>query len=122
MTAERPASWPIKFYESPDEGCPVREFLDGLDKPRRSKVLALIKLLEELGPALPFPYSSQLRGKLRELRTHYGKEHYRLLYFGDPHRVFVLLSAFVKRTEETPDREIATAEHRMASHLRRTKD
>ncbi|PYM81566.1 MAG: hypothetical protein DME13_19790 [Candidatus Rokuibacteriota bacterium] len=53
-----------------------------LEVPHRAKLLAVIKLLEELGPTLPFPYSSQVEGKLRELRTHYGETHYRVFYFG----------------------------------------
>ena len=95
----------------------MRDFLDALDEPRRAKVVALIRLLEEQGPALPFPYSSQVRGKLRERRTQYGKAHYRVLYFGAPRRVFVLLHAFVKRTPATPARDLAAAEARMAKCL-----
>lgn len=57
--------WGVEFYED-ETGCPVRDFLDGLDRFQRPKVLATIKLLEEQGPTLPFPYSSQIRGKLLE--------------------------------------------------------
>jgi len=71
--------WVVEFYESQAEGCPVRDFLSVLDGSRRAKLVALIRLLEEMGPTLPFPYSSQIRGNLRELRAHYGREHYRLL-------------------------------------------
>jgi hypothetical protein len=49
---------PVEFYEEADGSLPVHDFLQGLaDKPR-AKALAIIKLLEELGAALPFPYSS----------------------------------------------------------------
>ncbi len=97
----------------------MRDFLLTLDPPRRAKLVALIRLLEEQGPSLPFPYSSQIRGRIRELRAHYGKEHYRVLYFGAPKRTFVLLHAFAKRVRTTPDREIAVAEHCMANYLRK---
>ncbi len=110
--------WLVEFYASRTEGCPVRDFLLGLDVPRRAKSVAIIRLLEEQGPNLPFPYSSQIRGRLRELRTHYGKEHYRVLYFGAPGRTFVLLHAFAKRVRVTPDRDIVLAERRMAAYLR----
>jgi hypothetical protein len=60
--------WSVKFYVDEKGNAPVQEFLDGLDKKRRAKVLALIALLAEQGAALHFPYSSQVRGKLRELR------------------------------------------------------
>ncbi len=109
--------WAVEFFESEAEGCPVREFLEDLDVRGRAKVVALIRLLEEQGPVLPFPYSSQVRGRLRELRTRYGKDHYRLLYFGAPRRTFVLLHAFAKRTPRTPERDIALAERRMAAYL-----
>lgn len=106
------SAWAVEFYEEAD-GCPVREFLDSLDLPRRAKVVAIIALLEEHGPTLPFPYSSQIEGKLRELRTHYGNEHYRVLYYGAPDRTFVLLHAFRKRTDTTPRRDLELASDRM---------
>jgi hypothetical protein len=85
--------WAVAFYESDEDGSPVEGFLDALDPPRRAKVLAVIRLLEEQA-TLPFPYASQVRGRLRELRAHFGREQYRVLYFGAPGRVFVLLHAF----------------------------
>lgn len=112
----------MAFYESDEDGAPVQVFLDALDPPRRAKVLAVIRLLQEQGPLVPFPYSSRIRGRLRELRTHFGREHYRVLYFGAPGRVFVLLHAFGKRTAQTPDREIAVAERRMQRYLQMEED
>lgn len=114
-------AWVIEFYGNEAEGCPVREFLLGLNKPRRAKVVALIQQLGEHGPTLPFPYSSHIRGKLYELRGHYGREQYRVLYFGAPGRVFVLLHAFVKRTATVPERDIKLAEERMKVYLRATE-
>ena len=110
--------WTVEFFEE-EEQCPVREFLEDLEVPRRAKLLAVIKLLEEFGPTLPFPYSSQVDGKLRELRTHYGETHYRVFYLGDTSRSFVLVHAFVKRTDKTPRREIDIARERMRRSLER---
>ena len=109
--------WTVEFYESEDGGCPVQDFLEGLDRPRRAKVVAIIALLAERGPTLRFPYSSRLRGKIRELRTHYGQEHYRVVYFGAPGRVFVLLHALAKREQKLPEQEIEVAEGRMRRYL-----
>ena len=61
-------AWAVEFHEDSDAGCPVRDFLDALDRPRRAKIMAVIGLLAERGPTLPFPYSSQVKGKVRELR------------------------------------------------------
>lgn len=120
MTTTPP--WSIEFYESEEEGCPVQEFLDELDKPRRAKVVAVVAMLGEQGPTLPFPYSSQVRGKLRELRTQYGKERYRVLYFGGPKRIFVLLHALEKNTEKLPESEIKIAAERMKHYLDQNED
>jgi phage-related protein len=71
-------------------------------------------MLEERGPYLPFPYSSQVEGRLRELRVHFGRTLYRILYHGDPERTFVLLHAFEKRTSALPAGEVALATKRMS--------
>ena len=109
---EPTAGWQIEFYEREGEGCPVRDFLNALDKSPRAKVLALIRLLAEQGPALPFPYSSQVRGKIRELRTQHGRENLRVLYFGSSGQEWVLLHGFIKRTPQTSVRDVRTAEAR----------
>ena len=65
-------AWQVDFYQEEDSSAPVEEFLEGLQKKQQAKVLALIRKLEEEGPNLPFPYSSQVKGKLRELRTQFS--------------------------------------------------
>jgi len=115
------APWQIELFERADGGCPVEDFLNGLDKPSRAKVLGLIQVLADQGPALPFPYSSQVRGKIRELRTQYGRGNLRVLYFGTSAREWVLLYGFTKRTPKTPERDIGIAEARMTEYLERQK-
>ena len=111
----------MEFYERDDGGCPVEDFLNGLDKAPRAKVLALIQLLAEQGPTLPFPYSSQVQGKIRELRTRYGRERLRVLYFGASAREWVLLHGFIKQSAKTPERDIRIAEARMTEYLKPQK-
>src|SRR6266853_620083 len=89
---------------------PVEEFLFSLPVQHQPKALALIKMLQQEGPSLPFPYSSQVRGKLRELRTQQGKDKMRILYFGDARRAFVLLHGLVKRSAKLPEEDIRIAE------------
>jgi phage-related protein len=108
--------WAVDFYEEPDGKAPVEEFLDSLPSEARAKTLALIQTLKAHGPNLPFPYSSQVAGKIRELRTQYGKDKIRILYFADSRRVFILLHGFVKRTAKLEPSELRQAEHRMARH------
>lgn len=94
----------------------MREFLLSLNKKARGKVLQTIQILSEFGPNLPFPYSSQVEGKLRELRAHYGKTLYRILYYQDAQGPFILLHAFEKKTPKIPKREINIARERMVDH------
>ncbi|MBI1742661.1 type II toxin-antitoxin system RelE/ParE family toxin [Candidatus Acetothermia bacterium] len=79
----------------------------------RAKVRQRVGMLAELGPTLPFPYSSQVEGGLRELRAKYGHAQYRVLYYGDRNRAFVLLHAFLKKTEESPEQERILALQRL---------
>jgi hypothetical protein len=115
----RAMAWRVDFYEEGDGNVPVEDFLNGLPKQQRAKAVALIRLLEEQGTSLPFPYSSQVQGRLRELRTRFGKTRLRILYFGDPRRTFVLLHGFVKAEEKLAPAELQIAEERMAAHLHR---
>jgi len=64
-----------------------------LSTPEQISVGAVIELLEEHGPALGYPHSSQIAGskKLRELRIQHRGDPYRVLYAFDPTRNAVLL-------------------------------
>ena len=66
-------AWAVDFYEDAAGDAPVEEFLDGLPNKQRVKLLGLIDKLKEYGPTLPFPYSLQVEGRVRELRTRFGK-------------------------------------------------
>ena len=63
-------------------------------------VRAVIGLLEEEGPRLPFPYSSGIEGSrhghMRELRIQSGGRALRVFYAFDPRRTAVLLIGGVK--------------------------
>ena len=108
-------AWIVDFYEE-DGSAPVEQFLDGLEKKQRAKMIAVIKLLEEQGVSLPFPYSSQVEGKVRELRARFAKDRMRILYFADSQRVFILLHGIVKRTEKLSEGDIRIARERMRKH------
>jgi len=112
--------WAVEFYQEADGTAPVEEFLNSLRPEGRAKALALLQLLKVHGPGLPFPYSSQAAGRIRELRTQYGRDKIRILYFADSRRVFILLHGFVKRTAKLEPGELRQAEYRMARHVQRT--
>lgn len=106
------------FYTPPQGGSPIDEFLDALGAKPRAKVERLMGQLRLHGPDLARPYADALRGKIRELRIHYGRIHYRILYFFHG-RTVVLTSGFQKKTPQVPEREIERAERRMFDWLLR---
>jgi phage-related protein len=102
------------YYRAPDSSEPVRDFLDALDD-EIAATLALqidrLNMLSDEMPHLPFPHSSQVDGELRELRCHYGRQLYRVLYRRSG-RLLVLLHIFAKRTAKIPAADVATAKAR----------
>jgi hypothetical protein len=77
------ANFQAVYYRTSDGSEPVNDFVASLDVRRQVVVDNQIDRLNTLGPSnphLPFPHSSQIEGELRELRCHYGRELYRILY------------------------------------------
>jgi phage-related protein len=73
----------------------------------------LVELLMEFGPHLHMPHSRALGNGLFELRPH-GKEGLgRVFYCFVIERRIVILHAFIKKTRETPERELKIARKRM---------
>ena len=98
------------------------EWWDRLDEGARESVNAVVVMLEELGPQLPFPYSSAVRGSrhggLRELRIQHRGRPLRVLYGFDPRRVAVLLLGNDKGGSKRWYRKaIARADRTFDSHL-----
>jgi hypothetical protein len=114
------ADWKIDFYAE-DGKRPVMDWILSLDEDVQGKVLARIALLREKGPTLDFPYTSQIEGKMRELRLRLGKTRYRVLYFFDDARYGVLLHGFTKDTESVEEADKAIGRARMAAHAARQK-
>ena len=112
-------AWTVEFYEDAHGDAPVEVFLNGLPRKHRAKLLGLIAKLKEHGPTLPFPYSSQVEGRLRELRTRFGKTRLRILYFGDAKQEFILLHGVVKDTDKLEKSDIEAAKASLADHNRR---
>ena len=90
-------------------------FIDAL-RPAEAQVAVddkcdLLNGLPENAPTLAFPHSSQIEGALRELRCHYGRTLYRILYQRSG-KLFVLLHAIEKHTGNVPPADIALAKAR----------
>lgn len=99
----------IDYYRDEQGRCPVREFIDSLDPKMKAKVFGRLLLLEEHGPALCMPFARSLGDGLFELRTVQGSDITRVLYFFVQEGRIVLTHGFVKKTQKTPQAELARA-------------
>lgn len=109
------------YYRSADGFEPVRAFIICLQPRRQAAVLRQIARLNGRDPAAPplaFPFSSQVRGELRELRCHFGSEHYRVLYRRSDN-LLVLLHVIRKTTGRLPFADVEVAESRWKDFKRR---
>jgi phage-related protein len=108
------SNFPAVYYRDRDGREPVREFIDAFDEEVQAAIenqIDRLNLLSDEVPHLPFPHSSQVEGELRELRCHYGRQLYRVLYQRSE-RLLILLHAFAKRSAKIPEREIRVAQGR----------
>ena len=102
------------YYRAPDGSEPVNDFIDRLGVKGQVALDNQINRLNMLDPSfphLPFPHSSQIEGELRELRCHYGRELYRILYRRS-RNLIVLLHIFRKDKGKVPRAEVDIAKQR----------
>lgn len=107
------SEWSVYFYKNARGDCPPLEYLKSLDKKDQAKIARYINLLKDLGVRINMPQARQLEGRLWELRPF----PHRIIYFAHTGRRFVILHAFQKQTQKTPQREISIAERRMKEVL-----
>lgn len=71
------------------------EWWNSLNEDEQATIDAYVKMLEEFGVGLGYPYSSDIKGAsvshLRELRPQHHGRPYRVLYAFDPRRIAILL-------------------------------
>jgi phage-related protein len=92
------------YYRDAEGAEPVNDFIDGLHPDRHVVIdnqFDRLNMLSDAMPHLPFPHSSQIEGELRELRAHYGRDLYRVLY-RRRRRLIVLLHVFEKAPARCP--------------------
>lgn len=104
--------WQITDWLGPAGARPVKDFIDGLSKPAKAKVVAELAMLEEYGNRLALPHSRSLGGGLHELRISHPEGPFRIIYRYFPGRRIVLLHAFVKRTEDIRKADLDLAKAR----------
>jgi phage-related protein len=101
----------LKFYKDLKTGqSPVFKYIDSLPLKERAKILKYIDFLQDNKGQLDEPYSKHIRSKIRELRVDFARNRYRIFYFIFIEKTIILLHAFLKQTDKTPEAEIRIAE------------
>ena len=110
----------VRFYQTADGRCPVREFLDALPGKAAQKVVWTLSLLEEM-ETLPAAYFKKLvnTDDIWEVRVSLGSDAYRIFCFFAGNSIVVLTHGLVKKTQKTPPREIERAEAYKKEYLAR---
>ena len=103
----------VIFYNDRKGQEPVKDFLANLIKKEKVKIFKYIYLLEEKKPSelsVDKHYKNlSYQPGLWEVRVDFGKNGYRVFYFYHAESTVVLLHAFRKKTDETPQEELAIA-------------
>ena len=99
----------IEIYERVNGEIPFYDFLRTLNPKDEAKILRDLDLLESYGNSLREPYTKCLRDGLFELRTKFGSNAYRSIYYFVYGRIIVITHCFSKKQNKTPDNEIETA-------------
>lgn len=80
----------------------------------RARYTRLAATIEDFGPrAVGMPYVRHLEGRLWEMRLKAREGIARAVYVAVKGRRIVVLHAFVKKTEKTPQRALKTARQRL---------
>lgn len=98
---------------------PAEDFLNSLDVKMRSKLLMILKVLQEKGNMLREPYRKYLEDGIFEVRGKVGNDISRVLYFFYYSGKIILTNGFIKKTQKTPRSEITKAKEYRADYLER---
>jgi phage-related protein len=98
-------------YRTASGGRPVKDFLDELTD---GEVAAIVAGMREVA-ALGLSAAKHLRGDVYEVRADASSRSFRLLFSAEGRfgQVLLSLSAFAKKTQKTPVRELELAEKRL---------
>lgn len=108
----------VSFYTRQDGEKPAKDFILGLEKKMRAKVLRTIEILEDCGNRLREPYSKHLDDGIFELRVKVGSDISRVLYFFVIDNEIILSHGFIKKTQKTPSSEIKRAKMYRKDYLK----
>ncbi|MDI6794708.1 MAG: type II toxin-antitoxin system RelE/ParE family toxin [bacterium] len=112
--------WQLEYYQTETGNEPVKGFINSLDDiEEQAEVFAHLAMLRNEGLFLPAPFAKSIPNvkKLKELRIKCPAHIHRVFFFGFTGKKVILLHAFTKKTQKTPQREINIAVKRMKDYI-----
>ena len=107
----------VEFFALTDGSMPALETIRSItDLKLKAKVFRSLRLLATFGNQLGEPDTKHLRNGIYELRTKQGSNIFRNLFFYHRGKVIVVTNGFIKKTQKTPEAEIALAERRRSDY------
>ena len=101
-------NWEIIYYNEA-----ARLWVDSLPVGIRAYYARITEAMRQYGPNLGLPYTRAMGDELFEIRAR-GKEGIARIFYGTVVRgKIIILHGFVKKTDKTPRRELATARRRL---------
>lgn len=107
----------IYYYVNQKGKEPVKEYIDKLSQKEQVKIFSYLELLKQRRGYLDEPYSRHIKGKIRELKIEFFRNHHRIFYFVFTDKKIILLHAFLKKTTKTPKQEIIKATNNYQDYL-----
>lgn len=114
MDAE--GKWMIVYYVASSGDIPVKKFLDNSKPSIKAKAFRIFQNTVTYGLIAIIPHIKKLTGTpLWEIRI-LGEDSVRILYVTKKEKTILLLHAFYKKTQKTPEKEIAIALRRLQEY------
>jgi phage-related protein len=110
----------VTFYRKADGKKPVAEWLHSLDDERAKAVAIGVKFFEEYpNSVVPTKFFEKVTDHIWEIKTHYGKEQFRLLAFMDGGTIIIAVHGFAKKAMGLKKQDLDLAEERRRDYYRR---
>jgi len=101
-------TWKISYYNKS-----VAEGVGAWPEKIRAKYLYILKLITDLGPNLGPPHTDSMGDGLFEIRAKGQEGIGRAFFYTIVGKEVVILHEFIKKTQETPKKELKTARTRL---------
>lgn len=97
------------YFDKVNKFSPPKAFIDSLSKKQKAKIFRIFLNIETYGLSSIQPHIKKLKGiPLWEIRI-LGQDNIRIIYTVKYKDIILILHAFIKKTQKTPEREISTA-------------